>query len=155
MSRSPLLPLLLAAALLLGLWALIRGTPQTPPAAVATGTPTPSPPAAPRAAAPTPLAHRLAGTVIGDVQYAIIEHTDGTTELYRPGDEVPGLGRLVAIDARAAHFERDGGRLRLAIVPAATATPTASRAPTGAAAHRTLTPRPPAAPARTARGSAP
>lgn len=84
---------------------------------VATAAPTVSPPPA-----PTLIRQRLAGIVLGALQYIIIEQPDGANGLYRPGEEVPGLGRLVSIETSSATFEGGNGTVRLAIAPAATVT---------------------------------
>lgn len=97
--------------------------PPTPaPAAAALATVT-SPPATPDVAATTPSpGHRLAGTVVGDVQFAVIEAPDGSNELYGIDDQVPGLGKLVAIGARSATFEGSDGRFDMPLIAAPTPT---------------------------------
>jgi hypothetical protein len=60
--------------------------------------------------------------------YAVIERPDGTNDLYRPGQTVPGLGRLVDLAADRATFEGSDGRIELQLVPASTPTITPSPA---------------------------
>jgi len=96
------------------------------PAATLAATPTADVPQP----SPSPLRHRLAGTVVGDVRYAVIEDPNGGNELYRPGQTVPNLGLLVEVDARAAVFESDGRRFELELKPAATPTPGPTPEPT-------------------------
>ena len=95
-----------------------------PPAATITATSAPGTPAAVR--------HRLAGTVIGDASYAVIEHPDGTNELYRPGQEVPGLGRLVRVEADRATFAGQQGSFDLKLAPAPILTPVPPSGPPSA-----------------------
>jgi hypothetical protein len=124
-----LLATCLLLVLALGWW--LRRTPAPPhpsvPAATSTPTPaiesTPSPVSRITAAEQT--RYRLAGTVVGDAEYVVIEHPDGRSDLYRPGQVVEGLGRLVAIGADSAAFEGDGGRVELHLLPAATPSETA------------------------------
>jgi hypothetical protein len=119
----------LVAVLLLGLWLRRHSEPQAPvevPPTVATvasprptetaGTPTVS-------AASGSRRHRLAGTVVGDVSYAVIEGPDGTSALYRPGETVPGLGRIVDIGPDRVTIEGDHGRVDLQLAAAPTPTP--------------------------------
>jgi hypothetical protein len=123
-----LLPAL--AVLLLAIaatWHIARRTAEPPPAAptaappVPTQTPTAAPSPAVAAATPGP-AYRLAGTVVGDVQFAVIEAPDGSNELYALGDDVPGLGKLVAIGPRSATFENSEGRFDMPLIAAPTPT---------------------------------
>ena len=122
----------LAAVLLLGLW-LLHGA---SPAAVPTPAPTPmptgppvSPTATPGLALPPAAAHgyRLAGTVVGDMTYAIIEDPHGVNQLYRPGQTVPGLGEISTIDADRVVVSGSDGTFALQLAPAPTGTPTAPR----------------------------
>lgn len=117
-----LLALCLALVFALG-WYLRRPAPP-PPAPESTPSPTASPSATVAAEAQRKIEHRLAGTVVGDEQYVVVEHPDGRNELYRPGQSVPGLGRVVQIGPDDAVFEGDAGRLTLRLLPAPT--PTAS-----------------------------
>ncbi len=76
---------------------------------------------------PNPL-HRLAGTVVGDLLYAIIEAPDGTNDLYGIDEVVPDLGKLVAVGEKSATFEGHNGRfeMKLLAAPKPTAVPTAA-----------------------------
>jgi hypothetical protein len=114
------------------------------PVARATATPSPSPP---------PVLHRLAGVALGNVRYVVVEHPDGGTALYRLGEEVPGLGRIVDVTENSATFEGDLGRIRLRVTvpPSPTAAPPS---PTYAKpTEAPVTPSPP--PGRTATESPP
>lgn len=72
---------------------------------------------------PSPPHHRLAGTVVGDARYAVIEDAEGGNELYRPGQIVPELGLLVEVGPHGAVFESDGKRFELQLTSAPTPTP--------------------------------
>lgn len=115
--------------LLLGVWLLRRAhRPAEPPATVetaSTATPTTQTPTAAVAAAPPPAAigYRLAGTVVGDMSYAIIEDPRGGNQLYRPGQTIPGLGKLLAVEADGATMAGGTGTFVLRLEPAPTATP--------------------------------
>lgn len=131
-TRISLLPILAALALILLLfWILMRDTgvqptsPAPTPTLEATGPPEQSTPP-PQSPAATKSGYRLAGTVVGDALYAVIERPDGTNDLYRPGENVPGLGRLVDVGADRATFEGSEGRIELHLVPASTPTVTPS-----------------------------
>jgi hypothetical protein len=69
--------------------------------------------------------YRLAGTVVGDMRFAIVEAPDGTNDLYSIDEEVPGLGRLVAVGPKSATFEGTEGRFEMKLLAAPTATSTA------------------------------
>ena len=138
----------LAAVLGLGFWLLraARESPPTPlaePSASAGATATATPPALPAAVR----GFRLAGTVVGDVVYAIIETSDGGNTLVQPGQIVSGLGQIVAIGDDHITVEADGHQFELAL----SAAPTATEAPTSAVA----TPTTPARPQRDPSGSEP
>jgi hypothetical protein len=119
----------LAAVLLLGVW-LLRGAHRDNaiPAPIATAPPQPTlaPTATPPVLAPPPAAngYRLAGTVVGDLAYAIIEDPRGANQLYRVGQVVPGLGELTAIEADRITLSGSGGSFVLQLAPAAPSTPT-------------------------------
>ncbi len=128
----PALAVLLFAVALT--WYLARRT-ATPQPPLAAPTPTvafsPPPPAPDQEDAESPAphgTHRLAGTVVGDLLYAIIEAPDGTNGLYVIDEFVPDLGKLVAIGEKSATFEGRNGRfdLKLLAAPAPTAAPTAA-----------------------------
>ncbi len=76
-------------------------------------------------AATTPTARsgfRLAGTVVGDLRYAIIEAPNGSNELYGIGQSIPGIGKLVEVGARSATIEGDDGRFVMKLLAAPTPT---------------------------------
>lgn len=141
----------LAVVLLLGLWLLHSGArdtaaPDTAPTAPPTPAPSMPPTATPGIIAAAPAAahgYRLAGTVVGDMTYAIIEDPRGVNHLYRPGQTVPGLGQITAIDADQITLAGNDGTFALQIAPAPSNTPTTLRAePTG------MHPAPPVTPAQ-------
>lgn len=122
-----LLAVSLAVVLALGGWLLWRARHAAPPP------PPPEPTAAPSATpAPTPAGeipeaargYRLAGTVIGDVTYAILELPGGGNELVRPGQILRGIGQVVAIDEYRIVVAGDEGEFALPLAAAPTATPT-------------------------------
>ena len=124
---------LVAAALLA--WIITHpAAPQTsaPPAA-ATSSPTG---AATATVAPTVVpGYRLAGTALGlRGRYAVFEAPDGTTEMYRVGEEVPGLGTLQKVGDVDAVLATSAGEMRFQVRPAPTKvaenTPTVKRART-------------------------
>lgn len=126
-----ILVLSIAAVLGLGGWLLYRArhaplpemptaSPSASPTATATPTPTGAIPDAARG-------YRLAGTVVGDVTYAIIEKPRGGNELLRPGQVLRGVGQVIDITADRITFEGDDGRFEMALAAAPTATPTRVR----------------------------
>jgi hypothetical protein len=122
----------------------------SPTAAGPTATPSPSPPV---------ILHRLAGTALGHTRYAVVAQPDGSTALYRFGDEVPGLGRIVEVTENSATFDGSAGRVRMRITGPPSPTP-APPSPTDGVETATpstpSTPAPPAPPAgRTATESPP
>jgi hypothetical protein len=124
-----ILALSVAAVLGLGSWMLWRAhhappppvppsaSPSASPTATATATPTGVIPAAARG-------YRLAGTVVGDVTYAIVEMPQGGNELLRPGQILRGVGQVVSIDEDHIVIDGDDGRFELPLASAPTATPT-------------------------------
>jgi hypothetical protein len=122
----------LAAILALGLWLLRTAPKEQQTAAVAPTLILPEP-AAPTAtvgvSGPPPAArgYRLAGTVVGDMTYAIIEDPRGANQLYRPGQSVPGLGQITAIGADSITLAGNDGSYALQLAPAPTLTPTVQR----------------------------
>jgi len=119
--NEKLLIAIIALLLILVGWLLLRSpsAPQPPavePSAVpATATRAPALPAA--AESPSP-GYRLAGTVVGDVQYAIIEAPDGSNRLYHVDDEIPGLGTLLEIRGLSAKFRGADGEFELPLLAA-------------------------------------
>jgi len=118
-------PLALTLTLAAGAWLLwnrIAAAPGAPKPHVATATPTPT---ATQAPAATPIqAFRLAGTAVGDpTSWAAIEHPDGSSGLYRTGEEIPGLGLIVAIHTNYIVIAGRDEEFRLNVMPAPTPTP--------------------------------
>jgi len=140
--------LLLVLLLLSAWWLWTAGAPAPPPPTAAT--PTESPGETPT---PTPLAappgFRLAGVALREPDsFVVVEAPDGSNVLYRLNAEIPGLGRLVRIEAERIVLRGASGEFELWLAPAATPTPT--RTPR----LRTPTPTPGLPPsARTAPGS--
>jgi hypothetical protein len=67
--------------------------------------------AAPLITEPQPY-RRLAGVVVGDSVLALIDMGNGTTELVRPGQKIPGTEwTVVSIDEEKAILRRGGNRL--------------------------------------------
>lgn len=115
----------------LGLWILGRSQPPkrrpAAPARVTAAADATLVPTAGRAVrTASGVRHRLAGTVVGDARYAVIEGPRGESDLYRPGQTVPGLGRLVEVDADRATFDGEDGRVELRLAAAPTLTPAPS-----------------------------
>lgn len=103
-------------------WLLFRREAPTAPAA----TPLPSEtPTATAAATPTIVAgYRLAGTALGlRGRYAVFEDPDGNTEMYKVGDEVPGLGTLARVGDIDAAVTTSAGEMRFQVRPAPTKVP--------------------------------
>lgn len=128
----------IAVVLVLGIWLLWRGhQPDAElaavPTAVAVATSAPPTATPTRGALPTvAVGHRLAGTVAGDLRYAIIVDPHGGNALYQIGQTVPGLGEVLEIDEHHVviagadgHFE-----MQLAFAPPATETPPGVSTPT-------------------------
>jgi len=106
------------------LWGRLRDLePATPfvPTPVETATPTMTPiPTTLRA----PPGYRLAGVAVGEPQsFAVVESSSGSSALYRVGENVPGLGRLLSIGADRVIVENEAGQFDLRLAPAPTATP--------------------------------
>jgi hypothetical protein len=155
--RAALLLAILVLAALAGRWVLAKRAAPTddrPPAAGATPTVTCSSTAL--RSSPTPILHRLAGVAQGKVEYAAVEGPDGVSRLYRVGEDIPDLGRLVRVDAGSATVEGPAGQVRLRVAPAPTPSVTPSRRPTSPPPLSlvTPTPRPPRS-SRTVSGSSP
>ena len=161
--------LLLTAVLAWGWWLWRRTAGTTEPVSSAAATPRGKSPTVP---ATTPLqvprGYRLAGVAVGEPEsFAVVETPGGANVLYRVNADIPGLGRLVRIDAEHIVVQGDAGRLELWLMPAATPTPTrlrtlaarvATAAPRTALPQATLataTPKPPAAAGVSVPGSTP
>lgn len=127
MQRSQVTAIVITLVLLAAIgWRLHRPDQDAPP----TGTPAAVPAAtiarqANELASPTAsaVAQRLAGVALGTNRYAVVEQPDGTTALYRAGDEVPGLGRIVDVTEDSATFEGPDGRIHLRVKAPPSATP--------------------------------
>ena len=145
--------LMLLAAILWMLWWKRQPATKTPPSvpvatAVVTATAVPS--ATPLRAPP---GYRLAGVAVGEPDsFAVIEAPNGRNTLYRRDADIPGLGRLIRIEAERIVVESEAGQFDLWLAPAATSTPTRIRA---AVAPPTARPTPRPAAAGTTPGSRP
>lgn len=129
-----ILSLSVGAVLLLGTWLLWRAhhapPPQPPATATPSGTPTAEATATATGALPrAALGYRLAGTVVGDVAYAVIVSPAGRSELVRPGQIVPDLGQLTAVDQDRVTIAGVDGPFVLRVAAAPTVTPTAVATP--------------------------
>ena len=114
--------------------------------AIETVTPTPT-------VLKAPPGYRLAGVAVGEPEsFAVVETAAGTSNLYRVGDEVPGLGRLTHIEAERVVLQGDAGQFDLWLTPAATATPGRSLV-TVTPRSTPRTPAPPTGRRRAARGA--
>ena len=94
-----------------------------------------------------PPGYRLAGVAVGEPEsFAVVEAPSGSHGLYRLGEDVPGLGRVLRIEAEHIVVQTDAGQFDLWLTPAPTVT--AGRVPpvTATLAHRT-----PVAPTSTGR----
>jgi len=156
-SRGVALALGCLALVLIALSWTLSGSrkPTEPPIA---GTVTPTPTATPKhpSGSPTPIRHRLAGVAGGNVQYVVIEDPNGVSNLYQLGEEVSGLGSISRIEEDAATINGPSGSIRLRVLPASTATVTATvrspqATPTGPLTQSSL----PRQPTRTASASSP
>jgi hypothetical protein len=136
MQRFIVLLLTLCLLLVFALGWYLRRRPAPPPTAnEVSPTATAAPTWTPQPEAKKKIQHRLAGTVVGDEQYVVVELPDGRNELYTPGQSVPGLGRVVSIGPDQATFDGDAGRVTLRLLPA----PTPTATPTGSAAEEAET----------------
>ena len=155
-----LLLLLLALMLASGywLWGRLQDLQPAPPAGPApteTATRTVTPLAT---VAKVPPGYRLAGVAVGEPEsFAVVEASSGTSALYRVGEEVPGLGRLLRIEAERVVVQNETGEFELWLTPASTATPGRSLTPAGTPppGHRTPAPTTGLQPAGTGAGTAP
>ncbi|MGH7621590.1 MAG: hypothetical protein ACREMU_04560, partial [Gemmatimonadaceae bacterium] len=147
-----ILALSLVVILGLGVWIVWRAhhPPEPPPVATASPSATPTETATATPSGVIPAAargYRLAGTVVGDVTYAIIETPQGGSELLRPGQVLHGIGQLLIIDEHHVVIDGADGRFELQLASAPTSTPTPP--------HATPSPAPPTTPARSASESLP
>lgn len=133
-----ILTICLVSVLVLGLWILWRDVPGGDPAQPPTprdASPPPRPTPTIRQVTPSSVTtgHRLAGTVVGDAQYAIVEDPRGGSDLYHLGDMVPDLGELTQIEPDRVLFAGADGplELRLASAPTETAAPATPTVPIG------------------------
>ncbi|GIW41345.1 MAG: hypothetical protein KatS3mg076_1922 [Candidatus Binatia bacterium] len=125
-----------------------REMPRPEPTPTARSTPTPGR-VEPPTAGPEARRFRLAGVAVArSGGYAVVEDPRGRTVLYRVGEEVPGLGKLVRVEERRAFFRGPEGDLVMEIRPA----PTPTAAPAGSP-PKLRTPSP--SPAGTVPGSLP
>lgn len=107
-------------------------------------TPSPTATVISRVATP-PAGYRLAGIAENAGQlFAVVEAPSGEHGLYRSGDEVPGLGQLLAVGDERATFETPNGPVTLWIAPAPTATRTITPRPATVTPARSPRPSPPA-----------
>lgn len=120
---------LLLVTILSGLWLWRRLVttlaPQLPSTATATASPvlTPTPLRAPPG-------YRLAGVAVGEPDsFAVIEAPNGSHTLYHLDADVPGLGKLVRIEAERVLVQSGAGEFEMWLAPAATPTPTPVRSP--------------------------
>ncbi|HSQ00326.1 MAG TPA: hypothetical protein VL049_24160 [Candidatus Dormibacteraeota bacterium] len=125
-----ILSLSVGAVLGLGTWLLWHAHHAPPPEPQATVTPSITPTAEatatvtgaiPRAA----VGYRLAGTVVGDVSYAVIVAPGGHSELVRTGQILKGLGQLTSIEQDRVTIVGDDGTFDLRVASAPTVTATA------------------------------
>ena len=136
-----ILALCVGAVLALGTWLLWRAhdapPPEPLPTVTASVTPTPEATATVTGAIPrAAVGYRLAGTVVGNVSYAVIVSPEGRSELVRNGQILKGLGQITAIEQDRVTIAGDDGEfvLRVASAPTVTATavfttPTAAAPP--------------------------
>jgi hypothetical protein len=114
------------AVVLVGLWLLFPGPAEessSRPTATPSPTPTVATAASPAATPGPPAGYRLAGVAGGDERsFVAVELPDGSTELFRLGADVPGLGRLVRIEEKRATFEGADGAFSMQVGPKPTPT---------------------------------
>jgi hypothetical protein len=126
--RAVLLILLLLILFVSGFWLWGRLTEGGTPSRVATttmpppGTATPAETATPTAGPPPP-GYRLAGVAVGEPEsFVVIEAPNGSANLYRLHEDVPGLGELVRIEAERVFVRGAAAEFDLWLTPAATVT---------------------------------
>lgn len=151
MDRSQIAGIVLTLLLLAALAWRLHGPSDEP--VQAPGVPTTAAPATARNSAPgtpTPttaaVAQRLAGVALGTTRYAVVEQPDGSTALYRSGDDVPGLGKIVDISEGSATFEGADGRVSLRVKPPPTPTFRPTQPPTADDEDETDAPEPTGSP---------
>ena len=120
---------LLALMLLSGIWLWRRLAATPPPPALARASATIAPTAEPTSTPLTaPPGYRLAGVAVGEPDsFAVVESPNGSHTLYRVNADVPGLGRVVRIDAEHVIVESPEGQFDMWLAPAPTETPTPVR----------------------------
>lgn len=139
-----ILAISLAAVLLLGIYLLTSNrSSSTPPLTPSPTAGAPSPAASPTVTFGPPaaaLGYRLAGTVVGDLAYAIIVDPKGNNQLYRPGQTVPTLGVVRSVEADQITLEGSDGVFALQLAPGPTDTPTTARTPLPTRSSGAVTP---------------
>lgn len=146
----------IAVVLLLGIWLLRRShrevEPPATPTAATVASPTPQVTAKPTGGVPDAArGYRLAGTVVGDLSYAIVVDPQGHNQLYRPGQSIPNLGVVTSIEADRIGVDGGDGTFALQLAPGPTDTVTPPRSATAIVA----TPEPPPRRARSRFESSP
>jgi hypothetical protein len=132
------------------LWGRLLRSPSpaptaVPPVATATAPVSRTVTAAPAAA---PAGYRLAGVAVGEpASFAVIEAPNGANVLYRVNASVPGLGRLLRIEAERIVVEGPNGQFDLWLMPAATPTAAPPRTARPAVSRTAVSPRPQSPPA--------
>lgn len=154
MDRSQIAAVILTLLVLGAIaWRLHGPDSNRPPSA---GVDPTAPPSTPRkegttaTSTPVTVAQRLAGVALGNTRYAVVEQPDGTTALYRAGDDVPGLGTIVDVTENSATFEGPDGRIRLNVKPPPSPTfaPPSPTPPPEVEQTRAATTRSPSSPGR-------
>lgn len=90
-----------------------------------------------------PPGYRLAGVAVGEPDsFAVVEPPSGPHGLYRVGDDVPGLGRLLRVEAERIVVQGEGGQFDVWLMPASTVTPGRTLSPATSASPPQQTPVP-------------
>lgn len=129
--RAGIALLLLAAVLGAGwwLWGRLVGSLRPGPPAAPLASASPSVPAQPVTPLRAPRGYRLAGVAVGEPDsFAVVEAPNGVNALYRVNAEIPGLGRVLRIEAERIVVQSAAGQIELWLMPAPT--PTRARTPT-------------------------